>query len=262
VVAFVRRDALVAMSYRLPFVLSLLSSLFLLVIVSQVGRLVDRAPTNVDVDLRAGYFSYAVVGMAVLQLVHTALQSFAVQLREEQTTGTLEALLATPQSPAAVIVSSAVFRLLQALAGSVTLVLVALPFGLRLDLSWVGAMGALLTLVGLVALFAGLGIAVAAFTVVFKRGTALSGMISSGLALLSGVWFPVSFLPGPLQTLGHLLPFTWGVTSLRRTLLSGTVPAGELVGLLLSAAMAVPLALWLFRVSVDRARREGTLTQF
>ncbi len=44
----------------------------------------------------------------------------------------------------------------------------------------------------------------------FKRGTALAGLITGALALLGGVWFPVTLLPGAVRAVAPLLPFTWG----------------------------------------------------
>ena len=102
----------------------------------------------------------------------------------------------------------------------------------------------------LVLLFAGLGVAVAAFTMAFKRGTALVGLITGALALLGGVWFPVTLLPGVVRWVAQLLPFTWGVAALRDCLLSGHVDLLRLTGLLVSGLVVLAAALWLFGASV------------
>ncbi len=92
--------------------------------------------------------------------------------------------------------------------------------------------------------------------------TALLGLITTGLALLAGVYFPTEVLPGPLEVIAEALPFTWGIDVLRAALLQGEV-AGARLGLLVGfAVVSLPLSLWLFGLSIDRARRQGSLTQF
>jgi hypothetical protein len=47
----------------------------------------------------ANYFTFAVLGLVVLRLGQSATVSPATRLRAEQTTGTLEAMLASPVAP-------------------------------------------------------------------------------------------------------------------------------------------------------------------
>ena len=247
--AFLRRDLAVARTYRASFVLQGFASAFVLVLLFQVGRLVDRAPAaataTATADLTHGYFSFAVVGTAILG--------------QEQATGTMEALLATPATPSAVILGSALYELAQALLLAVVVLTVGGFVGVHVVLAPVSLLGSVVALLGLLTLFAGLGVAVAAFTMAFKRGTALVGLITGALALLGGVWFPVTLLPGVVRWVAQLLPFTWGVAALRDCLLSGHVDLLRLTGLLVSGLVVLAAALWLFGASVAYAKRRGSL---
>jgi ABC-2 type transport system permease protein len=122
--------------------------------------------------------------------------------------------------------------------------------------------GVVIGLPALVATFAAVGVLVAAFAAVFKQVTALLGLVSASLALLAGVYFPVSILPGPLRVVAEILPFTWGVDVMRAALLRGELASGRLGLLVVFGVIALPLALWLFRLAIDHARRRGTLAQF
>jgi len=115
---------------------------------------------------------------------------------------------------------------------------------------------------GWLTLFAGLGVAVGAFAMAFKRGTALAGLITGALSLLGGVWFPVTLLPGAVRWVAQLLPFTWGVAALRDCLLSGHVDALRLARLLVGGLVALAAAFWLFGASVAYAKRRGSLGQY
>lgn len=263
--AFIRRDWTIARSYRLPFYMVVGSSAFLLVLLYEVGHLFDLNPTTTGRDnpLSHGYFGFALVGIAVLQIVYSAVQSFALQIREEQTTGTLEILLATPTSPSVVILGSALYDLIQPTVVSVLMVAVgALAGNVGLAAKTSSALAAAAALIGLLALFAGLGILVAAFTVVFKQGTSVVTLLVTALGLFGGAYFPVTQFPEPLRWIAEALPFTWGVDVLRQALLLGQVEVGRLVGLLIGGAALLPVSLYAFHVAVQRARVRGTLAQY
>lgn len=260
--AFVLRDWRTARSYRLQFVLDLAGIPLTLALFFFLSRLVDKSGLPVDADLRKGYFAFAAVGIAVLRMAQTALSSFAVKLRTEQTTGTFEALLSTPVSSSVVVLGSASFEMMRATLSGVVTLLVAVLFGVRFDVGLGSVVGLALGLPALLATFAAIGVVVAAVAVVFKQVNALLALVTTGLALLAGVYFPIEVLPGPLRALADALPFTWGVDVLRAALLRGELAAGRLGLLVGFAVVALPPALWLFRASVDHARRGGTLTQF
>jgi ABC-2 type transport system permease protein len=261
--AFLRRDFRINISYRASFALQTLSIVFLLATFYFLSRVVDEGEFEARQNLAGGYFGYAALGLSLLTIVQVSMSSFSLKLREEQTTGTFEALMATPSSPSLIVLSSAAFELIRAtITGLVMIVAAVVLFGLRVDLDPASIGVASMTLVGCLGLFASLGVAVAAATVVFKRTTALLGMVVAGLALLGGVYFPVEVLPEPIEWLANALPFTWGVDVFRASLLGGDVDPVQLVGLLASAAMLVPLALLAFTAAVKRARRTGTLAEY
>jgi ABC-2 type transport system permease protein len=263
VAAFLRRDFRINISYRASFALEVLSILFILALFFYLGEVVDEAQFGARNGLSGGYFGYAAVGLSVLTIVQVSITSFSRQLREEQTTGTFEALMATPASPSLIVLSSAVYDLLRATVSGLVMIAVAVAvFGLRLELTPASIGTAVVALVGCLGLFASLGVAVAAFTVVVKRTTALLGMMVTGLALLGGVYFPIEVFPEPLQWMAKALPFTWGVDVLRASLLGGNVNYAQLAGLFASAALLLPVALFGFVMAVRRARRTGSLAQY
>ena len=261
--AFLRRDFRIAISYRTAFALEFVSSLFILALFFYLGQVVDNAEFAADQNLEGGYFGYAAVGIALLRIVQVSMTSFSGKLREEQTSGTFEALMATPTSPSVVILSSAVYDLIRAtITGVVMIAAAVVIFGLSLELDPLSLLTAVLALIGLLALFASLGVAMAAFTVLFKRATALVGLMIAALALLGGVYFPVEVFPPVIEALANALPFTWGLDVLRSSLLGGDIEAWRIPALFGSAALLLPIALFAFVASVRRARSTGTLTTY
>ncbi len=177
VAAFLRRDFRINISYRVSFAFQSVAIVFELALFYFLSRVVDDAEFAAHQNLSEGYFGYAAVGLALLTIVQVSLSSFSYKLREEQTTGTLEALMATPTSPSLIVLSSAVYDLIRAtVTGLVLIVAAVVVFGLRLELDPASIGMAVVALVGCLGLFASLGVAVAAVTVVFKRGHCAAGV--------------------------------------------------------------------------------------
>jgi ABC-2 type transport system permease protein len=155
VAAFVRRDFRINISYRASFALEVFSSIFILALFFYLGRVVDKADFAASQGLTGGYFGYAAVGLALLSIVQVSLASFSRKLNEEQTTGTFEALMATPASPSLIVLGSAVYELLRATFGALVLIAVAVVvFGLRLEVDAASIGVAFVALAGCLGLFA------------------------------------------------------------------------------------------------------------
>lgn len=258
--AFVRRDAAMTWSYRLPFAMGLLQSLLSLLMLYFLGRLVGR---HVGTEgLVGGYFAFAVVGTTMLAVFTATMLAVSQRLRTDQTTGTLEVLFTMPPSPIVSILGGALFPVVYAMAGSLITLLVAFTLGMQAKVTVASAFAGLATLVGALVFYGAVGVAFGAFVLVFKRGDTLTALATGALTLLGGVYYPLSVMPRALRALADVLPFTWAVSALRSTLLGGTVPAGRLGLLWLSALVTVPLSLWIFGLALKNVRTKGTLGQY
>ena len=257
---FLRRDWAIARSYRLNFVLEIFQivvSLFLFFYLSQIVD--DSGLTPLD----QGYFAFVVVGLAFMKFMETGLTAFALQLRTDQTTGTLEALLVTPARQSLVVLGSASYELLlSAVSGFLMLAIAVVGFGLELSISFSSLLVLIVAVPASFGLFAAVGVVVAAFTIVFKQVATLVAFATVGIAVLAGVYFPLSLLPGWLEAIARALPFSWALDVLRAALLGGDPSLGKLALLIGFCAIAVPGAMAIFAAAVDHAKRAGTLAQY
>lgn len=261
--AFIRRDFATDISYRTVFATQILTTVFTLALFFYLSKVVDDAEFAAGQGLESGYFGFVAVGLGLFTIIQTSLISFSAKLREEQTSGTFEALMTTPASPSLLILSSAAYDLLRALISGLLLVTLALTvFGLDLDTDAGRIAIAFGTLAASMVLFAAVGVFFAALVVIFKRAAGLTGIFITVLALLGGVYFPIDVLPGPIEALGQILPFTWALDVTRGALLGGEIESAKIAGLIVSSALLLPLALLAFRASVNRARRTGSLAEY
>jgi ABC-2 type transport system permease protein len=263
VAACLRRDLTIARSYRLSFVLEAIAVIAGLAIFSGVGQVADGASIARDSGVQGGYFAFASVGIAVSGMLSVCCSAFAQRVREDQTTGAFEAMLASPVSPRLLVVAGAAYELLKALGLAVlTMVFAVAIFGVRLHVGGGAAVALLVGLPGLLLLLAAVGVVVAAVGVVSKDPGPLVGLATAGVSLLGGAYFPVSALPGALEAIARVLPVTWGLDALRAGLLGGDVDVLACCALVVIGVASLPVALWLFERAVDVARRRGSLAEY
>lgn len=261
--AFFRRDFLLDLSYRANFLFALASGIFAIATFHFLSLTVGAGALSMA-RYGGDYFTFALVGVAVMGVLRSALTQMASRVREAQVSGTLEAVLASPLSPAGAIVLSSIYPLGgAALRGLLLLLAGGALFGA--DLEGVNAGAAVVVLLLSLACFLALGVLSAAFTLRFKRGDPIATALDWASALLSGVVYPVEVLPRELQQASRLLPTTHALEAFRGALIRGASLAElapSLVWLAAFAAVVLPIALLAFRFAVRRAEEDGTLSHF
>ncbi len=210
------------------------------------------------------YFSFVLIGIAFAAYFSVGLSSFSSRLRQSQTTGTLEAMLATPTSLSAIILSSSLWDyLLTTLRVLVYLIIGGLFMGVNLGKGNYPA--ALLILLLTVTSFSSLGIIAASFIMVLKRGDPITWLFSVVSGLLGGVYFPVAIMPGWMQGFSKLLPITYALEAMRLALLQGATLhelLPEILALSIFSVILLPISLFSFRYAVRLAKVDGSLTHY
>jgi len=260
VAALVRRDFQVRRSYRAAFVLDLVLGFLNLLIYYFISRTFVDVGTA-DLAGAPSYFAYALIGIVLGVVVAAATTEVAFVLRQEQLTGTLEALATQPVSAMQLSLGLAALPLAFATFRVVFYLLVAAVW-LDVDVgraSWEGL--AAVVLATALAMLA-IGVASSAAVLVVKRGDALVGMVIFGMGVLSGAVFPVSVLPAWLGAIGELLPMRFAFDGARSAIFEGRGWGADVGFLLVFSAVALPMSLVLFREALAAARRSGSLGQY
>jgi ABC-2 type transport system permease protein len=256
--AIVERDARMYLSFRTALGTQALSMLFTLALFYFVSKLVavDRVGRADD------YFEFVAIGLVIISVLHSGL-TLAETLRGELVAGTFERLLLSPFGPVLSTMAMTLFPMLRALLlGIWTLGIAAIVFGL--DLRWTTAPLAIPLALLCAAAFGAIALATAAAVVAYKRAPGI-GFIVAGIALISGIYFPVALLPDWIRWLSEVQPFTPAVNLLRHLLVGLPMPdpAWEyLLKLSLFAVISVPAAGWAIGRAVDYAHRRGTLLEY
>lgn len=258
--AMLRRDAVIFLSYRMRVITTVFGALFSVVLFHFISRLVHAASVGSPDD----YFASVVVGLAVLELLTSVVLLPGMTVRQELVAGTFERLVLSPLGAVGSILSLLAFPFTVAVGSAIlTIGSAVLIFGV--DLHWATVGLALpVALLGALA-FAPFGILAVAIGMQARQAAVGAGFALSGISIVSGAYFPPSVLPAWLRWTFDVQPFSPAIELMRHVLLDA--PMRDSVGVALakmaaSAFVLLPLALWVLRAMVTRARRRGTLLEY
>jgi ABC-2 type transport system permease protein len=257
--AVIRRDYMVARSYRLAFAFDLFFTILNLL----VAYFVSKTFAGFESESLGGapsYFDFAAVGLTLSAVVTATSTGLATRIREEQLTGTLEALIAQPVTPSELAFGFAGFPVSFATLRTAAYLLVAGTL-LGLDVSKASWPGFIVILLLTATAFVGIGILAGALVLVVKRADVLTGAILFALSLISGAAFPVSVLPDWLEKIGRLSPMRPAFDGVRAALFGGNWH-GEAVYLAIFTAFGIPIAIFGFGKALAYGRRSGSLGQY
>lgn len=260
--AFVLRDFRVAWSYRFSFAVQNVGLIFSLFGLKFFSEMMGGSSASLA-RYGGNYFAFALPGVALTTLSYPAVKVFRDGVRSAQVTGTFEAMLLTRTRPSALVLCAGIYPILGA---CVEMLLIVAAGGLFLGaaLRPGGYLLALVVVAMTVAAFVGIGLISAAFAIAFKQGEPFTGGFVTLSLILGGVLYPVSVLPGWLRALSPLLPVTHALELLRNVLIEGA-HVGALAEHLAALALftlLLPIGLLLLDLSMNRARRTGSLSHY
>ena len=179
-----------------------------------------------------------IIGMALMQLGLFATAGPLVALRQEQV---LRRLGATPLPRWHLLSSQVLLRVTIGFVQAALIIFVSVRwFHAQIQ----GSMGVLAGLILLGALtFVGLGYLIASFARTVESASGISSAINFPMMFLSGIFFPVSSLPGFLTPVVRALPLTYLADALRQVTISSTpqFPMRVDVGVLVAWVVATAI---------------------
>lgn len=260
IVALVRRDALIRTSYRLVLVLDLFIGLLDVIVYYFISQTFQGEATA-SLGSAPSYFAFALVGIAVTTVVAATSSGISLRIREEQLTGTLEALVTQPVTSLEMAIGMCGLPfLLATFRVAIYLVLGGVLLGVDFsNTSWAGFL-VVLTVTGTA--MSAIGIVTAAAVIVLKRGSSISALLVFGMGFVGGAFFPISVLPPWLEAIGKVVPTRFAFDGLRDALYTGSGWENDAIVLLGMTLVAVPLSVWMFARAIVYGRRSGSLSQY
>jgi ABC-2 type transport system permease protein len=178
----------------------------------------------------------------------------------ERWEGTIEYTFMAPVSRPVHLIGMGVYAVLYGLVRAAAVFVAVVAFiGLHLPHANYGAAVALLAIASVS--FIGVGMMTAVLPLISpEKGTQL-GFVAQGLMLVvSGVYYPVSVLPGWMQWVAKISPATYALRGNRSQILTGAGLAwADVWPLLVIGAFSIPIGLVVFKAGERYAKRHGKL---
>jgi len=265
--AFVKRDFKIWWTYKFWLTLDLTGTLLFVATYYLFSLIVSAQQVQEAGYISGGYFTFALIGIAFQQYVFFAVESINMSVREEQWNGTMETILSSAtdfkifllgETCSFFIISSA-------------MLLISLLTGCLLGAQFMITPASLISTIILSALLIVshmvVGILCAGVIMKTKQGNPLTWAFSWMTQLVSGVFYPLKLLPWYLEWIGRIFPLTYSLDGIRLCLQAGQdlmSPAvlSDAVSLIIFTIIATPIALYVFKIGYDAARRDGSLGQY
>lgn len=257
--AIARRDWRVFVSYRTIALSQVLQAIFTLTLFYYVSRLLSIGEFGSPDE----YYAFLVVGLVVMRVMISTLAMLPRTIRQELVAGTFERLLVSPLGPVGGVIGMTLFPVLSALLiGVVMIAFAAIVFGLPLEnTAPLGLPAAVL--VGLA--LTPLSLLLAAAVLAFKQATGAATVVTAGLTLVAGFYFPISLLPSWIQWMSEVQPLTPSLELLRHLLIGLPLSEPVWVAVLKLAGFTLVLSavsLLVLRAAVEWSQRRGTIMEY
>jgi len=212
-------------------------------------------------DLRRAQL-YLLIGALLWGYLSLVFMEAAYAIAWERWEGTIEYTFMAPVRRMTHLMGICVFAIGYGLARTF-IVLIASVAIFDLDFSRANFLGTLVVLAASIVPLIGLAILTSVLPLLSpQKGEQMSFAVQGFMLLVSGVYYPLTVLPLPLQAAGIVSPLTYALAGMRRSLLDGAGVGDQLatVAILLGmGAVLIPLSVVVFTWAENRAKRLGLL---
>jgi len=267
-IAMSRKELTIMTRYPVEFIASF-GQVFLIIAVFTLASLMFTREGVRGAGEASTFISGLVVyGFVLFLFLSDTLWTIGYNIRREQKQGTLEQLYLSPASKTASLISRVAVTLVW--TGLLSLTSGWLMSAMIGRLPFENVPLGLFVLIMVLSGTFGLGFAFAALTLrVREAGQTLANLAQFTFMIVCAPFFPFQALPGWIQTVSRRIPLSYGVDLFRSTLMG--YPAGfpelapvniELMIVTAFGLLMPALGLWLYRQEEDRARRNGSLSEY
>jgi ABC-2 type transport system permease protein len=212
-------------------------------------------------DLRKAQL-YLLIGALLWGYLSLVFMEAAYAISWERWEGTIEYTFMAPVRRVTHLMGICLFAIGYGLVRTFVVLLVAVAM-FNLDFSHADIAAALAVLAASTVPLIGLSILTSVLPLLSpQKGEQMSVALQGFLLLVSGVYYPLSVLPVPMQIAGAASPLTYALSGIRGSLLGGVGVYAQLptMGILLGmGAVMIPASIVIFSWAENRAKRLGLL---
>jgi ABC-2 type transport system permease protein len=204
---------------------------------------------HINVETEVSQIDFIAPGIIIFGLLIMVPTSARIMVHDKET-GFMSRLLATPTYPWEFIAGYSASMLVVAIVQIIIFILLGMAFGMNI----VGNIALAFLIFFLTAICSiSIGMIVAALSKSENQAEPLCWIISMPLAVLSGVWFSREIMPGYIQFLGDIFPYSHAVSAARMVIIRGaefSAVSNSIIILTIWAIVAFSLGIILFRLKM------------
>ncbi len=240
--------------WELAFFVWTIANTLSIVFISKAAGLSGAAENRLTTVLLIGAVIWAYLGIIFEILTETVAW--------ERWEGTIEYTFMAPLSRPVHLIGMGLFAIAYGLVrASLIFGVVAAFFSLHMPNANFGTALVLLAIASIS--FIGIGMMTAVLPLISpEKGTQLGFMGQGIMLVVSGVYYPVSVLPGWMQAISTISPATYALRGIRSAILEGAGVGqvwGDIWPLIVIGIVAIPLGLWVFQRGERYAKKHGKL---
>lgn len=259
--AFIRRDYLHWISYRVAILWQFLGMAAMIVVIYLVSGILGEGSTSFIERYDTNYLGFLMTNIILVDVWSVGFL-LPQALRQNQAMGTLEAMMLSQVGVFRLVLYSSAYPIIIRLIR----LLFYIFFGAVVLKLWGGVdlLAASAVFIAVLLTMVCMGVLSVAFILVLKQGDPILAVYGLLNGLVAGVFFPRYLLPEWIQSLSLLLPITHGLEGMWRALqgesLIQVLP--HVVILLAMFLVLLPITIWALNWAVTRAKQEGSLVQY
>lgn len=205
---------------------------------------------------------YLLIGTLVWRYLSIVFDAMSEMIAWERWEGTIEYTFMAPVSRLTHMIGQTIFSVVWGLFFTgVIFGIVAMLFDI--DLANANLAGGAMIMLAATLSFIGFGIIASVLPLLFpERGAQMTNVVQALLLLVSGVYYPISVLPGWMQAIARVSPATYALNAMRAAVLQNAQWIELLKDTVLLTAMGlvmIPVGLWVFSRAEIYAKRTGKL---
>jgi len=209
------------------------------------------------------YLGYIAIGTIVWMWQNVVLWNVGFALRDEQMRGTLESNWLSPTWRYSFLLGASMTQLVTM---CLFLTVSALEFWLFFGVRYHGnPLLVILVILAAIPSIYGLGIAFASLVVTAKEAHAFVFLVRGLVMIFCGITYPLSVLPGWMQSVARWLPQTYVIDAMRKAALGGAtfqMLLPDLAALMVFGAAWLCIGYVLFGIMERQARKTGSIGHY
>lgn len=209
------------------------------------------------------FMGYIVIGTMAWMWVNTTMWSFGTYLREEQTRGTLESNWLCPIKKFNMLIGGGIVSAMEALMMSIVSIW---EYKYIYGVNFTGSMFCwIIMFIVMMPGVYGLGSLFASLVLWVKETNSAVHLVRGVIMIFCGITFPTAIMPGWMQLVSKVLPFTFGISAARTLMIVGGTLKDAFWDILICFIEGIILLIagrFGFKAVENKVRISGSLERF